>query len=136
MILPAAKFLFLGLNDWLTFFNTNFHRKTNIIKIRLLIRKLSIQKNYHYKNYILPKQPTDFTFTEIVELLKDIFGKNSKIVRFVGFVNRQCKVLTKFQIHRNSLNVWFSSQNWSLPYILIFAPILNRTKTSQLELGP
>ena len=40
----------------------------------LLIWKLGTQEHDCCTNYILPKKPTDFTFLETVELLKEIYG--------------------------------------------------------------
>ena len=47
------------------------------MEIRLLLRKLGTKEYQRYKHFILPKTPGDFTLTETVEQLTDIFGELS-----------------------------------------------------------
>ena len=73
----GGKLLLYTSNDGLIIFNNRFSQKEHW-KIRQPIRKLGIQEQDCYTN-ILPKQPTDFTITETVERLKNIWRKTATI---------------------------------------------------------
>lgn len=78
-------------------------------KLRLLLRKLGCREHLRYKQYILPKQPGDFTFAETVAQLTNIFGElsslfntrynclklkrddNEDFFAYAGKVNSQCE---------------------------------------------
>ncbi|MFH4976831.1 hypothetical protein AB6A40_003540 [Gnathostoma spinigerum] len=77
-------------------------------KVRLLLRKLSTSAHEKYTNFILPKQPRDFSFNETVMTLKDMFSRQTSLfntryqclklskcdshdyVTYAGIVNREC----------------------------------------------
>lgn len=75
----------------------------------MLIRKLGTKKNERFVNFILPKRPSDLTFTETVSILTDIFGEQQSLlniryncfklsknqsddfVTYAGHVNHECE---------------------------------------------
>lgn len=48
-------------------------------KVRLLLRKLGPAEHERYSNYILPKNPRDFSFEDTVTCLSTIFGEQSSL---------------------------------------------------------
>lgn len=78
-------------------------------KVRLLLRKLNIISHDKYIDYILPKQPKEFTFEETLTTLEKMFGRQQSIfntrytclqtskkdtddfVSYAAIVNRQCE---------------------------------------------
>ena len=58
-------------------FRHEFHMQDDEWKSRLLLWKLVTLEYQHYKHFILPKTPGDFTLTETVAQLTDIFGELS-----------------------------------------------------------
>lgn len=48
-------------------------------RVRLLLRKLSDATRAEYKNHILPKQTRDFTFSETVKKLEELFGAHASL---------------------------------------------------------
>lgn len=78
-------------------------------KVRLLLRSLSVPVHEKFLNYLLPSHPRDFTFDQVVEKLKAIFGQQKSLfskrydclqlikseaddfVTYAGVVNRQCE---------------------------------------------
>ena len=101
-------------------FRHEFHMQDDEWKLRLQLRKLGTKEYQRYKHFILPKTPGDFTLTETVAQLTDIFGElssslktrynclklkkddNEDFFASAGKVNLQCenfqlKLLTKDQ---------------------------------------
>ncbi|CAH8585986.1 unnamed protein product [Schistosoma intercalatum] len=78
-------------------------------KVRILLRKLGTMEHERYSNFILPKNPQDFSFDDTVKTLSQIFGEQSSLfniryqclkltkepgddwVKHVGTVNRECE---------------------------------------------
>ncbi|XP_055620280.1 uncharacterized protein K02A2.6-like [Toxorhynchites rutilus septentrionalis] len=78
-------------------------------KVRLLLRSLSVPVHEKFLNYLLPSHPRDFTFDEVVDEMKQIFGQHKSLfskrydclniekneaddfVTYAGIVNRQCE---------------------------------------------
>uniref|UniRef100_A0A5S6Q4R5 Retrotransposon gag domain-containing protein n=1 Tax=Trichuris muris TaxID=70415 RepID=A0A5S6Q4R5_TRIMR len=83
-------------------------------KVRLLLRKLNTAAHQKYVNFILPKKPSDFTFTETIKSLKDMFNRQRSLfsiryqclklskresddfITYASVVNRECD---KFQLN-------------------------------------
>lgn len=59
----------------------------------MLIRKLGTKKNERFVNFILPKRPSDLTFTETVSILTDIFGEQQSLLN----IRYNCFKLSKNQ---------------------------------------
>ena len=98
-------------------FRHEFHMQGDKWKLCLLLRKLGTKEYQRYKHFILHKTPGDFTLTETVVQLTDIFGElsslfntryklkkddNEDFFAHAGKVNLQCenfqlKSLTKDQ---------------------------------------
>ncbi|XP_055633543.1 uncharacterized protein K02A2.6-like [Toxorhynchites rutilus septentrionalis] len=75
-------------------------------KVRLLLRSLSVPV---HEKYLLPSHPRDFTFDEVVDEMKQIYGQHKSLFRkrydclnieknevddfvtYAGIVNRQCE---------------------------------------------
>ncbi|XP_055632916.1 uncharacterized protein K02A2.6-like [Toxorhynchites rutilus septentrionalis] len=80
-------------------------------KVRLLLRSLSVPVHEKFLNYLLPSHPRDFTFDEVIDEMKQIFGQHKSLfskrydclniekneaddfVTYAGIVNRQCEDL-------------------------------------------
>ncbi|XP_055632975.1 uncharacterized protein K02A2.6-like [Toxorhynchites rutilus septentrionalis] len=78
-------------------------------KVKLLLRSLSVPVHEKFLNYLLPSHPRDFTFDEVVDEMKQIFGQHKSLfskrydclniekneaddfVTYAGTVNRQCE---------------------------------------------
>ncbi|CAH8557945.1 unnamed protein product [Schistosoma intercalatum] len=78
-------------------------------KVRILLRKLGTMEHERYSNFILPKNPRDFSFDDTVKTLSQIFGEQSSLfntryqclkltkepgddwVKHAGTVNRECE---------------------------------------------
>ncbi|CAI2725915.1 unnamed protein product [Schistosoma spindalis] len=78
-------------------------------KVRILLRKLGTMEYERYSNFILPKNPRDFSFDETIKTLSQIFGEQSSLfniryqclkitkepgddwVKHAGIVNRECE---------------------------------------------
>ena len=60
-------------------FRHEFHSQDDEWKFHLLLRKLGTKEYQRYKHFILPKTPGDFTLTEPVAQLTDIFGELSSL---------------------------------------------------------
>ncbi|XP_037806223.1 uncharacterized protein K02A2.6-like [Lucilia sericata] len=78
-------------------------------KVRLLLRKVSNGVFNKYKDYLLPKQPSDVTFQQTVDILKKLFGRKESlfstrvkcitnvkkededIISYAAKVNRHCE---------------------------------------------
>ncbi|XP_055591080.1 uncharacterized protein K02A2.6-like [Uranotaenia lowii] len=88
-------------------------------KVRLLLRSLSVPVHEKFLNYLLPDHPRNFTFDEVVDKLKAIFGQQKSLfskrydclqiikneaddfVTYAGAVNRQCE---EFELQRLTAN--------------------------------
>jgi predicted Holliday junction resolvase-like endonuclease len=86
-------------------------------KVRLLMQKLGASEHARYCNFLLPKSPRDFSFSETVEKLTAMFGErtslfnirynclkiahqaNEDIVSYTGRVNKECE---RFQLSKLS----------------------------------
>ena len=66
-------------NAWFSLWHDTFQHeypdKDDNWKKRLLIRKLGTKENQRFVKFILPKRPSDLTFTEMIAILTDIFGE-------------------------------------------------------------
>ncbi|CAH8568978.1 unnamed protein product [Schistosoma guineensis] len=60
-------------------------------KVRILLRKLGTMEHERYSNFILPKNPRDFSFDDTVKTLSQIFGEQSSLFN----IRYQCLKLTK-----------------------------------------
>ena len=60
-------------------FRHEFQSHDDEWKLRLLLQKLGTKEYQRYKHFILPKTPGDFTLTETVAQLTDIFGELSSL---------------------------------------------------------
>ncbi|XP_053692179.1 uncharacterized protein K02A2.6-like [Sabethes cyaneus] len=88
-------------------------------KVRLMLRSLSVPVHEKFLNYLLPAHPRDYTFDQVVDKLKSIFGQQKSLfskrydciqlikndaddfVTYAGIVNRQCE---DFELQRLSVN--------------------------------
>ncbi|XP_062713933.1 uncharacterized protein LOC134290755 [Aedes albopictus] len=88
-------------------------------KVRLLLRSLSVSVHEKFLNYLLPSHPRDYTFDQVVEKLKTIFGQQKSIfskrydclqlskneaddfVTYAGIANRHCE---EFELQKLSVN--------------------------------
>ena len=82
-------------------------------QVTLLLRKLGSAEHDRYSNYILPKHPWDYNFTETVEILK-IFG--------------ECT--SHFDIHFNCLNI----TKCDALYFMTYASTVNK-KCKQFKIS-
>ena len=64
---------------WHDTFQHEFPDKDNNWKKQLLIQKLGTKENQSFVNFILPKRPSDLTFTETIAILTDIFGEQQSL---------------------------------------------------------
>ncbi|CAH8671047.1 unnamed protein product [Schistosoma bovis] len=48
-------------------------------KVKILLRKLGTMEHERYSNFILPKNPRDFSFDETIKTLSQIFGEQSSL---------------------------------------------------------
>ena len=94
---------------WHDTFQNEFPDKDDNWKKRLLIRKLGTKENQRFVKLILPKGPSDLTFTETIVILTDIFGEQQSLfniryncfkiaknqsddyVSYAGRVNQECE---------------------------------------------
>ncbi|TNN14656.1 hypothetical protein EWB00_001990, partial [Schistosoma japonicum] len=60
-------------------------------KVRVLLRKLGTMEHGRYSNFILPKNPRDFSFDETVQTLSQVFGGQS----FLFNILFHCLKITK-----------------------------------------
>ncbi|XP_055527451.1 uncharacterized protein K02A2.6-like [Wyeomyia smithii] len=107
---PAAGMTFdRWFNKYEELFSADGRELDDAAKIRLLLRSLIVHVHEKFTNYLLPKHPRDFTFEEVVQKLKVIFGQKKSLfseryesfrlvksdaddfVTFAGIVNRQCE---------------------------------------------
>ena len=65
--------------QWHNTFQHEFPNKDNNWKKWLLIRKLGTKENQRFVNFILPKRPSDLTFTETIAILTDIFREQQSL---------------------------------------------------------
>ena len=72
-------------------FKDEFGEQTDSWKVRLLLRKIGPSEHEKYINYILPKQPRDYSLVETVETLK--FLVNAPMLLFNARFN--CFNITK-----------------------------------------
>ncbi|KAK4470017.1 hypothetical protein MN116_000047 [Schistosoma mekongi] len=90
-------------------FRIDLCRMDDASKVRILLRKLGTIEHERYSNFILPKNPRDFSFDETVQTLSQIFGEQSSLfniryqclkimknpgddwVKHAGIVNRECE---------------------------------------------
>lgn len=88
-------------------------------KVRLLLRKLDTVAHTRYINFILPKTPSEFSFTESVEKLKKLFGRHESLFKtrfkcfklfktdemnyldYMGNVNKACE---DFELNKISID--------------------------------
>ena len=99
---------------WHDTFQHEFPDKDDNWKKRWLIGKLGTKENQRFIKFILPKQPSDLTFTETIAILSDIFREQSlfniryncfKIAKsqsddyvpYAGRVNHECE---RFHLQR------------------------------------
>ena len=86
-----------------------FPDKDDNWKKRLFIQKLGTKENQRFVKFILPKRPSDLSFTETIAILTDIFGKQQSLfniryncfkiaknqsddyVSYAGHVNHECE---------------------------------------------
>ncbi|XP_049294182.1 uncharacterized protein K02A2.6-like [Anopheles funestus] len=61
-------------------FSRDAARIDDAAKVRLLLRKLGPLEHERYVNYILPRNPRDFTLEATVERLKSLFGKSESLL--------------------------------------------------------
>ncbi|CAH8623518.1 unnamed protein product [Schistosoma rodhaini] len=100
-------------NSWFKKYEDLFHidlcRLDDASKVRILLRKLGTTEHERYSNFILPKNPRDFSFDETIQTLSQIFGEQSSLfniryqclkitkesgddwVKHAGIVNRECE---------------------------------------------
>ena len=64
---------------WHDSFQHEFPDKDDNWKERLLIRKLGTKENQRFVNFILPKRPSDLTFTETIAIQTNIFGEQQSL---------------------------------------------------------
>ncbi|CAH8538525.1 unnamed protein product [Schistosoma rodhaini] len=90
-------------------FKVDLRKLDDAAKVRILLRKLGTAEHERYSNFILPKNPRDFTFDETIEILSQIFAEQSSLfniryqclkitkaaeddwVKHAGLVNRECE---------------------------------------------
>lgn len=90
-------------------FNVDAKNLDDAARVRFLLRKLDAKAHEKFVNLILPKEPRDLKFEEVVNTLKDIFGpntsrfsqrykclkiiKNSRddIITYTSIVNSECE---------------------------------------------
>lgn len=107
---PDSGFVFESwFKRYKDLFEEDCKKLDDAAKVRLLLRKLNTAAHERYVNYILPKQPRDYCFSETLTILSDIFGKRSSIfnirynclklvknslqdiVTYTGIVNKECE---------------------------------------------
>ncbi|KER19644.1 hypothetical protein T265_11641 [Opisthorchis viverrini] len=64
-------------------------------KVRLLLRKLGAVEHERYSNFVLPKNPREFSFDETVRTLTQIFGEQASLFS----IRYNCLKLTKCDSH-------------------------------------
>ncbi|KER21195.1 hypothetical protein T265_10422 [Opisthorchis viverrini] len=72
-------------------FRVDFSLQDDSWKVRLLLRKLGPAEHDKYANYILPKNPRDFTFDETLHTLSQIFGEQTSLFN----IRYRCMKLVK-----------------------------------------
>nr|VZI46396.1 unnamed protein product [Spirometra erinaceieuropaei] len=60
-------------------FSVDLAAQDDAWKVRLLLRKLGPAEHERYANFILPKNPREFAFTDTVKTLSQIFGDQSSL---------------------------------------------------------
>ncbi|XP_055590022.1 uncharacterized protein K02A2.6-like [Uranotaenia lowii] len=107
---PAAGMTFdRWFNKYEDLFSADGRELDDAAKIRLLLRSLSVPVHEKFTNYLLPQHPRDFTFDQVVQKLKTVFGQQKSLfskrydclrvvksdaddyVTYAGIVNRQCE---------------------------------------------
>lgn len=107
----------LTFDAWYTryegLFNIDAKNLDDAAKVRLLLRKLSTICHKQYVDYILPREPKDFSFIDTVSRLKQMFGKKISLFNqryncmnttkssqedFVAYAARVNKKCEEFQI--------------------------------------
>ncbi|XP_029142979.1 uncharacterized protein K02A2.6-like, partial [Protobothrops mucrosquamatus] len=64
---------------WEDMFRTDFSRQDDSWKVRVLVRKLGTNEHSRFVDHILPKQPRDLKFDEVVAQLSEIFGETASL---------------------------------------------------------
>ncbi|CAH8515513.1 unnamed protein product [Schistosoma bovis] len=90
-------------------FKVDLKKLDDAAKVRILLRKLGTVEHERYSNFILPKNPRDFSFDATIEILSQIFAEQSSLfniryqclkmtkagdddwVKHAGLVNRECE---------------------------------------------
>ncbi|XP_053699045.1 uncharacterized protein K02A2.6-like [Sabethes cyaneus] len=107
---PAAGMTFdRWFNKYEDLFSADGRELDDAAKIRLLLRSLSVPVHEKFTNYLLPQDPRDFTFDQVIQKLKVIFGQSKSLfskryecfrvvkcdaddyVTYAGVVNRYCE---------------------------------------------
>uniref|UniRef100_A0A5S6QAU4 RNA-directed DNA polymerase n=1 Tax=Trichuris muris TaxID=70415 RepID=A0A5S6QAU4_TRIMR len=113
MTQTTAEFLMRG-SRYEDIFMVECDQMDDAAKVRLLLRKLNTAAHQKYVNFILPKKPSDFTFTETIKSLKDMLNRQRSLfsiryqclklsqresddfITYASVVNRECD---KFQLN-------------------------------------
>ena len=107
---PANGYTFNAwFSRWHDTFQHEFPDKDNNWKSGYSYKRLGTKENQRFVNFILPKRPSDLTFTETIAILTDIFGEQQSLfnthyncfkiaknqsddyVSYAGRVNHECE---------------------------------------------
>ena len=78
---------------WHDTFQHEFPDKDDNWKKQLLTRMLGTKENQRFVKFILPKRPSDLTFTEMIAILTDIFGEQQSLFN----IRYNCFKIAKIQ---------------------------------------
>ena len=77
---PSSGDTFLEwFNRYTDIFQDKMSNLTDETRIRLLLRKFGPHEHSQYLRYVLPKDPTEYTYKENLEKLKTYFGRTSSL---------------------------------------------------------
>ena len=69
----------LTFNAWFVRYEGLFNIDTLMMPLRLLLRKLNTMCHKQYVDYILPREPKNFTLEDTIKKLKQMFGKKMNL---------------------------------------------------------